>query len=616
MSLSLNFPTVRPTLLLDFAKTQVLDPRITFGRASPATYYDGETTAKAEENILLWSQEFQQTSVWVQSGVTVTANSSTAPDGTTTADKIIPTAVSGTFKELQQNFTVTSGLTYAYSVFVKADGYNFVQLLATNAQFGTFAINYDLSTGIETQFSAGTSTVISRGINSAGNGWYRINVVCTAIGSGSGRFGFDIIPASTSARGVTWTGDGVSGVLGWGAQLEQRAAVTAYTVTTTQPITNYQPVLLTAAAGTARFDFNPVSGESLGLMKESESTNLVLRSEEFDNAYWTKLNTTISANTIVAPDGTLTGDKIIANSGNSVKYIDRAITTVASTTYSWSVYLKAGEYTSAVVYFISGTTPFENCTVTVDLLTGTLTGGAGNAGATYVGSTSTNVGNGWWRISLTGSIGTKTNMLVRVYPNIISTFTGNDWSGLYLWGAQLEAATNASSYIPTTATEVIRLRDDISMTGTNFSSWFNNAQGTMLLDIIKPNTEPSNRFSAALFTSTTNYIGLDYGVNPSQAGVGYWRSSGTITTVAAPAVDMTGGGKYILTYTANDLTITAQGASVASAVPATVIPTMGQLNLGTQTGSTFERTLIYFRKVAYYDVRLPNAQLQSLTRNQ
>lgn len=53
MTILANFPAIRPSLLLDFANSKVLDPRITFGRASAATYYDGKTVAKAEENLLL-----------------------------------------------------------------------------------------------------------------------------------------------------------------------------------------------------------------------------------------------------------------------------------------------------------------------------------------------------------------------------------------------------------------------------------------------------------------------------------------------------------------------------------------------------------------------------------
>jgi len=87
MSISQNFPALKPSLLLDFANTKKLDSRVTFARASEGRYYDGQTVAKAEENLLQYSQEFDN-AYWTKSATTVTANATAAPDGTTTAEQI------------------------------------------------------------------------------------------------------------------------------------------------------------------------------------------------------------------------------------------------------------------------------------------------------------------------------------------------------------------------------------------------------------------------------------------------------------------------------------------------------------------------------------------------
>ena len=88
MTISANYPTVRPSLLLDFAKTKVLDPRITFTRSTTATYYDGVTSALAEQNLLLQSQFAGS---WSTGSASLTLNSTTAPDGTTTATTLTST---------------------------------------------------------------------------------------------------------------------------------------------------------------------------------------------------------------------------------------------------------------------------------------------------------------------------------------------------------------------------------------------------------------------------------------------------------------------------------------------------------------------------------------------
>ena len=85
MTASALYPNLRPSLLLDFANSRQLDPRITFIRSTTATYYDGVTTAKAEENLFQYSQELDN-AYWSKFLGTFSANSTTAPDGTSTAD--------------------------------------------------------------------------------------------------------------------------------------------------------------------------------------------------------------------------------------------------------------------------------------------------------------------------------------------------------------------------------------------------------------------------------------------------------------------------------------------------------------------------------------------------
>lgn len=79
MAIQSLYPALKPTLLLDFANTKTLDPRITYTRASTATFYDGKTVAKAEENLLTYSQEFDNAD-WIKANTTITANTTAARD--------------------------------------------------------------------------------------------------------------------------------------------------------------------------------------------------------------------------------------------------------------------------------------------------------------------------------------------------------------------------------------------------------------------------------------------------------------------------------------------------------------------------------------------------------
>jgi hypothetical protein len=127
MSISANFPNVKPSLLLDFANAQQLPPSVTFTRATTAAYYNGSTTAKAEQNIFQQSQTFDN-AYWLKFQGTITANTTTAPDGTSTAD---------TFAEGSGGVTpslyVNAGAkqeneTFTLSIYAKANGRNYFWL--------------------------------------------------------------------------------------------------------------------------------------------------------------------------------------------------------------------------------------------------------------------------------------------------------------------------------------------------------------------------------------------------------------------------------------------------------------------------------------------------------
>lgn len=106
-------------------------------------------------------------------------------------------------------------------------------------------------------------------------------------------------------------------------------------------------LIQTAAVNAPRFDHNPQTGESLGLLVEEARTNLVLRSEEFDNASWNGAPSiiTVTANTQTAPNGTLTADTITTVSGTPALF--QPVACLASTVYTWSFYVKLGTMAAA-----------------------------------------------------------------------------------------------------------------------------------------------------------------------------------------------------------------------------------------------------------------------------
>ena len=628
MSIQANFPAIKPTLLLDFANTEELDPRITFTRASTATYY-GTQTAKAEENLLLQSQTLTA-GVWGSTNATVTADTAVAPDGTTTADTVTDDTNSQAHVHAQNMVTV-AGLVYTLSFFLKASTNNFaiVTLSSPTAQNYISAI-VDLSTGAITQTSTGTSaTFTSSSIASVGSGWYRVVITgsCTA-GFTRAEMGLALAATgntiATNGR-TTYTGTGTS-VFAWGAQLEQRSAATAYTPTTTQPITNYIPQLLTAASGVARFDHNPTTFESLGLEIEESRTNLVTYSEQFDNAAWTKTATNITANTIVSPDGALTADLAIADTSSANHAVRATYTGTTTTTYSYSVYAKqaSGSY-EFVIHFgaSSGAAAWNNsnrATAKFNLLTGVVVSIGATGNSTATSGSIVPVGNGWYRctfVFVPDTTGASTSFAIGqiaapVSQSVAVSWSGDGYSGIYIWGAQLEAGAFATSYIPTVASQVTRAADAASMTGTNFSSWYNQTEGTFFAQFVPAVADfggNKNIFLASDGT-TNNFVGLRYPSTGTQAAMAATTSAvvqanvGTGTMVAGTSYKLAG------VYKANDFAASRNAGTVGTDTSGTV-PVVTQAEIGMLAGSAFGTQTI--SKIAYYPLRVTNAQLQSLT---
>lgn len=583
MSLSSNFPAIKPSLLLDFANTKQLDPRVTFARATTATYYDGVTTAKAEENLLLQSQAFD-TSPWTAFQASVSANTVAAPDGTTTAETITATATSNPLVYQAKPFS-TSG---TISIYLKKGTSNFGYIYVDNPTL--IGCYFDLNTGVVGSFS---SPFTSTSIVSVGNGWYRC--IASFSGISGSNLGFGVCDANGSPNctvGQT--------IYAWGAQIEQRSTATAYTATTTQPITNYIPVLMTAASGVPRFDHNPTTDESLGLLIEEARTNLFTYSAQLDNAAWTKTNTTITADTIVAPDGTLTGDKVVENTAAGFHFVRQNIS-VSAAAHTISFFAKAAERS-----FVWATLDGGSNQGWFNLSAGTT--GLNGSGSTQI----TSVGNGWYRCSYTATLsaGTAPCFIYLATSTSSASYTGDGFSGVFLWGAQLEAGAFATSYIPTVASTVTRNADAASMTGTNFSSWYSASEGTLYAEANA--AAGSVNFPGIAFLSGTGYRSIGFYYSSASTGSGFEVGDGVSqANIALTATAKPGFTKFVGSYATNNFAACANGGTVGTDASGSV-PVVDSLKLGRLYNDSYPLNGT-IKKIAYYPMRVTNAQLQALT---
>ena len=576
MSIASLYPSINPSLLLDFANSKVLDPRITFTRTTTATYYDGVTTAKAEENLFTYSQN--STTNWTNfsSRLTITTSYEAAPDGTTTGMRLVNSSGStGYFYQNVGSNILVSGTTYTLSVYVKSN--------------------------------TGSSQTISLMIPDTGT---TTNVTATTTWS---RVSWTPTLASTNSFAGLVLSNGAD-ISVWGFQLEQRSSATAYTATTTQAITNYIPVLQTASAGQARFDHNPTTGESLGLLIEEARTNLLTYSNDLSNAAWAKDSCTVSSNVVIAPDGTLTGDKIVSASATAQTGVGGSSVTVTAADHTATFFVKQSEAQFVQILWTSSlSTNYAN----FDILNGTVTAG------TYTSASITLVGNGWYRISITSTLSAATG---RPYLWLINSgtsarsasYTGNGWNGIYVWGGQLEAGSFATSYIPTVASSVTRNADAASMTGTNFSSWFNNGEGTLYGEMQRAQGAISgtNFHIVTVVNSSTgydNYYKLRFeGSSTAKAALSY--TSGTAQASFTQGTQTAGSfSKLCLGVKVNDFGFSSDNTTASTDTSGTVPLGLNLMYIGADADGASQFANNRIRKLAYYPIRCTNAQLQALT---
>lgn len=265
-------------------------------------------------------------------------------------------------------------------------------------------------------------------------------------------------------------------------------------------------VLRYASINVPRIDHDPLTGMVRGILIENDRTNVIDRSQEFDNAWWTKNKTTVTANAITAPDGTLTADKLVEDNTNGIHYIASASEGLtANTVYTMSVFVKAGERS---IFQISGAAnAWGSYTVTTfNLSTKSVTSNGFTTAAIE------ELKDGWFRCWVSGTAAATVTsgqyfQLVLIASGTTQTYTGDGTSGMYFWGAQVESGGAAisgraypTSYIPTAGSNVLRSRDNCSVPQSSVG--YNSSQSTAYIEFItRQSSSPNTKMILAVGTN-------------------------------------------------------------------------------------------------------------------
>ena len=376
-------------------------------------------------------------------------------------------------------------------------------------------------------------------------------------------------------------------------------------------------LIKSAATNEPRFDHNPTTGESLGLLVEEARTNLCLQSEDFSTT-WTKVAATVTTDAIVSPTGVLNADKLVETTANSSHYAVQSVS-VTTTSRTASIYLKAGERTQTRIEH-SGNTGAAGRRITINLSTGAITGATtiGTGGLNSFSESIVSVGNGWHRvistIDPTVTLGNTQALVVQILDNTGSaTYIGDGTSGIYPWGAQLEAGAFPTSYIPTTSATVTRAADVASITGSNFTSWYNQTEGTVFVDGSTPTFTGTTGFVAINAGGSTNR--LDIRQNRTQPTVNGATTGVTWSIIVAPPTLVANTSYKQATAVSN----ASHGNSISGSLDtsSTTIGTIAatQLIFGMRDGQTAPTggSSSTIKRLTYFSTRFGNEVLQRIT---
>lgn len=379
--------------------------------------------------------------------------------------------------------------------------------------------------------------------------------------------------------------------------LDQRVT---FTRSTTATRVNASGVIESVAIDTPRFDYDPVTLAAKGLLIEEQRTNLVFPSEDF-GAPWSIYNATRVADAGTAPDGTLTADRIDSSGAGIFR---AGVGVVNATAYTYSVFLKHVSGTGIISYIgfeRFGAVPLPGSS-SFNLLTGTVI----SNGASVTASSITAFGNGWYRVSVTVTSTDVTTTLIHYAP------AGDQF---LMWGAQLEQGAFLTSYIPTTTAAATRAADVASVTGANFSDWYNQVEGTTYVEASTLPSVTAAALTHAISDGTFNQSiygnfnagNLYIGANVLNSGVNQASGIGSFSITAS-----TNTTKDAFAYKQNNFGESCNGATPKTDSTGTV-PTVDRLYIGTNWAGAGNFLNGHIRSFKYYPTRLSNGQLQSLT---
>jgi len=556
----------QPSLDLQFATSKTLDDRvsgqnlITFSRSTTGTYVDSAGVIRRNGlNEVLYSSDVTQ-NTWTKRGTTSVQLIATDIFGNANSATRVSTGqlgAEGFFETIYNTSRFASNANVSPSFYIKTistTGTLSLQNAVNGTLFGNWSI--DLSQLSTTSYERITVDHPAVTVNGA------------FVADSSGRAG--VFFGSVDATVLTFDIDGI--------QLEEGSEVTTYSPTSG------------VASGAPRFDHDPATGESLGLLIEESRTNYVTTSTDLTG--WTQsailgdgVSPTAQNVTSTTPDGGSTATEITlerstADISNYSIYREQFGPTTVCT---GSVYLKAArpqDVGKVINFYLNQGDPLPIVNVTLT--------------------------DAWQRVSSVG-LGTFPGFLsIALYDSTASTGEVK----VLAWGAQVEEGSFPTSYIPTSGSTVTRAADNADITGSNFSRWYEQSEGTYYAQASKLGTNPSVQ-QTILRTELLNTRYPEFSFRPaSESPAGAAAVYGSYLNVTSTvALD---SAKFAAAYEDGvGATSVINGIYQGSSTVDPIVSTRSSIVIGRYYSAYHLNG--HIARLTYYPYRLPDATLQEIT---
>jgi hypothetical protein len=344
------------------------------------------------------------------------------------------------------------------------------------------------------------------------------------------------------------------------------------------------------------------------LLLENSSTNLYTYSDDFSHSNWSKDYVSVNSSQIISPDGNLNTYEIKENTSNNEHSIRQLKSLTSGNYYTISVFVKKS-LNQRDIYIRCGDANILVLFDTTNWEVGDEIQGFGKI---------ENYGNGWYRLIATGlsdSTGSD-NFRIGLSDGITNgsqNYTGNGTNSMYFYGAQLEANSFSTSYIPTSGSTVQRAADTAS--GAGNSEVFNDSEGVLFANIAALANDLTNRTIALSDGTTSNTVRIQYLTisNAIWATVTNIGAGGNQAILQYTSSDITINSKISLKYKANDFSLWVNGFEVATDTSGVTFSANTLNTFQFDRGNGAEDFYGKTKELGYYDEILTDLELETLT---